>query len=183
MPGFTKPTLAECYWFGVDRTRWSRTVHALAMGREYSDPFQGLGKGYPSEIANLCMFVCCLGCAFGLGIGQALSVCGNYGVNFAACFTCHAREKMRRAFHLPPAFCLPPGIDDCLVHFICMYCASHQEMREAVVRGLDGPGISPLDVHPSSWAHVEGFQAEMEHRQRRLAELQARATVILWPFD
>lgn len=51
-------------------------------------------------------------------------------------------------------------------------CASHQEMREAVVRGLDGPGISPLDVHPSSWAHVEGFQAEMEHRQRRLAELQ-----------
>ncbi len=54
----------------------------------------------------------------------------------------------------------------------CSYCASHQEMREAVVRGLDGPGLSPLDVHPSSWAHVEGFQAEMEHRQRRLAALQ-----------
>lgn len=52
------------------------------------------------------------------------------------------------------------------------YCASHQEMREAVVRGLDGPGISPLDVHPSSWAHVEGFEAEMEHRQHKLAALQ-----------
>jgi hypothetical protein len=53
------------------------------------------------------------------------------------------------------------------------YCASHQEMREAIVRGLDGPGMSPLDVHSSSWRHVEGFQAEMEHRQRKLAALQA----------
>lgn len=54
----------------------------------------------------------------------------------------------------------------------CRYCASHQEMREAIVRGLDGPGMSPLDVHPASWRHVEGFEAEMEHRQRRLAQLQ-----------
>ena len=44
------------------------------------------------------MFVCCLGCAMGLGIGQIVSVCGNYGLNFAAPFTCHAREKMRRSF-------------------------------------------------------------------------------------
>lgn len=58
---------------------------------------------------------------------------------------------------------------------MCRYCASHQEMREAVVRGLDGPGISPLDVHPASWRHCEGFQAEMEHRQRKLATLQVRA--------
>jgi hypothetical protein len=59
------------------------------------------------------------------------------------------------------------------------YCASHQEMREAIVRGLDGPGMSPLDVHPSSWRHVEGFEAEMEHRQLKLAALQARAQLTL----
>lgn len=47
------------------------------------------------------MFVCCLGCAMGLGIGQIISICGNYGINFAAPFTCHAREKMRRCPHQP----------------------------------------------------------------------------------
>ena len=29
---------------------------------------------------------------------------------------------LRRRFKLPPIFLLPPGIDDCLVHFLCM-CA------------------------------------------------------------
>ena len=71
-------------------------MHALNMGREYSDPFKGLGRSYPDEIGQLCGFVCMLGCAFSLGIGQAISLFGNYGVNFAACFTCHAREKLRR---------------------------------------------------------------------------------------
>ncbi len=71
-------------------------MHALNMGREYSDPFRGLGRSYPDEIGQLCGFVCMLGCAFSLGIGQAISVCGDYGVNFAACFTCHSREKLRR---------------------------------------------------------------------------------------
>ena len=52
------------------------------------------------------------------------------------------------------------------------YCASHQEMREAVVRGLDGPGMSPLDVFPRAWQHVPGLQPELEHRQRKLARLQ-----------
>jgi hypothetical protein len=88
--------------------RWSRTVHALNMGREYSEPFKGLGRSYPDEIGQLCGFVCMLGCAFGLGIGQAVSICGNYGVNFAACFTCHAREKLRRcAFPAQPLALLP----------------------------------------------------------------------------
>ena len=81
--------------------RWARTVHALNMGREYSDPFRGLGRSYPDEIGQLCGFVCMLGCAFGLGIGQAISICGDYGVNFAACFTCHAREKLRRRARPP----------------------------------------------------------------------------------
>ena len=71
-------------------------MHALNMGREYSDPFRGLGRSYPDEIGQLCGFVCMLGCAFSLGIGQAISICGDYGVNFAACFTCHSREKLRR---------------------------------------------------------------------------------------
>ena len=47
-------------------------------------------------------------------------------------------------------------------------------MREAIVRGLDGPGLSPLDVYPTSWQHVEGLQPELEHRQRKLAKLQVR---------
>lgn len=76
--------------------RWARTVHALNMGREYSEPFRGLGRSYPDEIGQLCGFVCMLGCALSLGIGQGISICGNYGANFAACFTCHAREKLRR---------------------------------------------------------------------------------------
>lgn len=67
-----------------------------------------------------------MGCIFGCGIGQAISLCGNAGANFGACYSCHARERMRRKWNLPPAFCLPPGIDDCLVHFLCFYCASHQ---------------------------------------------------------
>ena len=54
----------------------------------------------------------------------------------------------------------------------CRYCASHQEMRESVVRGLDGPGMSPLDVFPRSWQHLAGLPAELEHRQRKLARLQ-----------
>lgn len=32
------------------------------------------------------------------------------------------------------------GVDDCLVHFLCFYCASHQELRESIMRGMDGPG-------------------------------------------
>ena len=71
-------------------------MHALNMGREYSEPFRGLGRAYPDEIGQLCGFVCMLGCALSLGIGQGISICGNYGANFAACFTCHAREKLRR---------------------------------------------------------------------------------------
>ncbi|BDA45424.1 hypothetical protein COCOBI_07-2110 [Coccomyxa sp. Obi] len=163
----------ECYWFSVDRTRWSRTTHALRLGREYTEPFQGFGKGDKHEISSLCWFQCCLGLALTLGVGQFFSICGNYGLNCAACYTCHAREKLRRRFDLPSAFGLPPGIDDCLVHFICLYCATHQEMREAIARGLDGPGISPLDVHPESWAHVPGFEEEMAHRKAKLAAVKA----------
>ena len=44
-----------------------------------------------------------------------------------------------------------------------------------MVRGLDGPGLSPLDVYPRSWEHVEGLKAEVEHRQRKLAQLQVQA--------
>lgn len=31
-----------------------------------------------------------------------------------------------RKYDLPPTFGLCPGVDDCIVHFFCMYCASHQ---------------------------------------------------------
>ena len=58
------------------------------------------------------------------------------------------------------------------LHHDRRYCASHQEMRESVVRGLDGPGLSPLDVYPRPWRHVDGLKAELEHRQQKLARLQ-----------
>ena len=54
------------------------------------------------------------------------------------------------------------------------YCATHQEMREAVVRRLDGPGISPLDVMPQTWAHCPGFKEEMEHRRRKVEAIKVR---------
>ena len=146
---------------------------------------------------------------------------------------------------------LPAGIDDCCVHFLCGYCASHQELREAIMRGLDGPGrvsefwqhfamsfafpftnlhkwrmrskgsnfinihrpnwaqsclsgrrgvslfwlpptrnltlpstagISPLDVWPASWKHVEGFEQEMEHRKAKL-EILREAGQLFLPFE
>jgi hypothetical protein len=42
-------------------------------------------------------FQCCLGLALTLGVGQFFSICGNYGLNCAACYTCHTREKFRRS--------------------------------------------------------------------------------------
>ena len=54
----------------------------------------------------------------------------------------------------------------------CRYCATHQEMREAIARGLDGPGISPLDVMPETWAHCPGFKEEMEHRRRKIEAIK-----------
>lgn len=54
-------SIRQCYWFGVDRTRWARTTHALRMGREYTEPFEGLGTTDKAEISGLCWFMCCLG--------------------------------------------------------------------------------------------------------------------------
>lgn len=47
-----------------------------------------------------------------------------------------------RKYNLPDTFGLGPGVDDCCTHFACMYCASHQEMRELAIRGVDGPGMT-----------------------------------------
>ena len=40
---------------------------------------------------------------------------------------------LRRRFKLPPIFLLPPGVDDCLVHFLCMYALprTHDESAPA----------------------------------------------------
>ncbi len=54
-------SIMQCYWFGVDRTRWARTTHALRMGREYTEPFEGFGTSDKHEISSLCWFMCCLG--------------------------------------------------------------------------------------------------------------------------
>ena len=65
------------------------------------------------------------------------------------------------------------------------YCATHQEMREAIARGLDGPGISPLDVYPQTWAHCPGFKEEMEHRRRKIEAIKVRRRcggLDVWPL-
>ena len=117
----------ECFWFGLRETRWARTAYAGNMGREYMMPVQGVGThAYKSEIEALCWMTYILGCIFSCGIGQVFSICGNAGANCAACYTCHTRARMRNTYGLPPVFGLPLGIDDCLVHLLCFYCASHQ---------------------------------------------------------
>ena len=49
-----------------------------------------------------------------------------------------AAAAARRRYQLPPTFCLPPGIDDCLVHFLCFYCASHQVRHVSLLLLLHG---------------------------------------------
>ena len=39
-------------------------------------------------------------------------------------------------------------------------------------------GISPLDVHPQSWAHLPSFEQEMEHRKAKLEAMKARMSAI-----
>ena len=124
-------TMEECYWDGLRQTRWARTVYAANLGREYVLPVRGVGRhGYKSEIKALCWMYFLMGCLFSCGVGQVFSLCGNCCFNFGAVYSCHAREKLRRRYKLPPALGLPPGIDDFLVHFCCLYCAVYQEMRE-----------------------------------------------------
>ena len=168
-------TLSECYWTGLRQIRWARAAYGGALGTEYLFPVQNVGKhGYLSDIQALCWLYFSMSCLFSLGIGQVFSLCGNIGCNFGACYSCHAREKMRRRFGLPPAFGLPPGIDDCAVHFLCFYCSSHQELRELVVRGIDGPGLHILDVLPNSFRQVEGYDSVVVVRQATLQEMAAQ---------
>jgi len=150
-------TMEECYWDGLRQTRWARTVYAANLGREYIFPVRGVGRhGYKSEIKALCWMYFLMGCIFSCGIGQLFSICGNFCFNFSACYSCHAREKIRRRYKLPPAFGLPPGIDDFVAHFFCLYCSVYQEMRELTIRGVDGPGLNILDVLPGSYAAAPG---------------------------
>lgn len=110
-----------------------------------------------------------MGCLLGCGVGQLLSICGNLSVNFAAPYTCHTRSRIRYKYGLPPVIpCCPLGIDDYLVHCFCFYCASHQEMREMAVRGVDGPGLSTMDLHPESYAHLEGYEEALAQRRRKV---------------
>ena len=159
----------ECYWFGLRETRWARTAYAGNLGREYVLPVRGVGThGYKSEIEALCWMTWILGCLMGCGIGQVLSILGNAGINFAAPYTCHTRSRMRYKYGLPPVCCMPLGIDDFLVHCFCFYCASHQEMRELVARGVDGPGLHTMDVHPQSYAHNPGYEEALKKRRRKV---------------
>jgi len=49
-------TCAECAYFGCYKGRWARTVHALNLGREYTDPFDGFSrKGHETADEVLCL--------------------------------------------------------------------------------------------------------------------------------
>lgn len=163
-------TCKECYWFGLREARWARAAYGGNLGREYMLPVKGVGThGYKSEIEALCWLTWLLGCVLGCGIGQVFSILGNASVNFAAPYTCHTRSRMRYKYGLPPVFCcLPVGVDDFLVHLLCFYCASHQEMRELVIRGVDGPGLHTMDVQPEAYKHLPGYEEALKKRRRKV---------------
>lgn len=163
-------TLTECCWTGTRQMRWARGAYGGSLGSEYVMPVQGVGHhGFLSDIKALCGLYFAMSCVFSCGVGQIFSLCGNLGCNFGAWFSCHSREKIRRRFHLPPTFGLPPGIDDFLVHCLCYYCASHQELRELAVRGIDGPGMHIFDVLPDSFNNAPGA-AEAVAKRKALVE-------------
>jgi Cys-rich protein (TIGR01571 family) len=167
-------TFKECYFTGLRQTRWARGAYAGAISPEFLFPVQNIGRhSYTSDIQALCWMYFSMGCVFGCGIGQIFSLCGNLGCNFGACYSCHSRERLRRRFNLPPAFALPPGIDDFLVHFFCLYCASHQELREMALRGVDGPGMHIFDVLPDSFRDVDGIEELVAKRKKVVDEMMA----------
>lgn len=158
-------TWNECLFTGFRQMRWSRAAYSGALGKEYVMPVWSVGRhGYLSDIRALFGLYCAMSCVLSCGIGQVFSLCGNLGCNFGAWYSCHAREKLRRRYELPSTFCLPPGIDDFLVHFFCFYCSSHQEMRELAVRGVDGPGAHVLDVCPESYRGAPGIDKALKDR-------------------
>lgn len=169
-------TVRECYWTGNRQMRWSRAIYAANLGREYVMPVRNIGRhGYKSDIKALCCMYFLMGCIFSCGIGQAITCCGsNLIMNCSAWYSCHARERMRRRYKLPPAFGLPPGIDDCLVHFFCFYCAAHQEARELALRGIDGPGMHILDVLPNSFKTAPGIDEAKAGRRKMLERMLKR---------
>jgi Cys-rich protein (TIGR01571 family) len=168
-------TLEECYWDGLRQTRWARTVYAANLSSEYVLPVRGVGRhGYKSEIKALCWMYFLMGCIFSCGIGQVFSLCGNFCFNFSAFYSCHAREKIRRRYNLPPAFGLPPGIDDFVAHFFCLYCSVYQEMRELTCRGVDGPGLHILDVLPGSYAAAPGGLEAISTRKAAVDEMLSK---------
>ncbi len=64
-----------------------------------------------------------------------------------------------------------------LIKTVGRYCASHQELRELAVRGVDAPGMHVLDVTPRSFAHLPGFPERMAQREAELAAMGAAAYV------
>lgn len=139
-----------------------------------------LGKSSPCAVSGLeswCTKV--LDTKMHNELSSLCTTAGNFGCNFAACYSCHARERMRRKWSLPPIFGLPPGIDDCLVHFFCFYCSSHQELRELAVRGVDGPGMHMFDLVPDSYKHIEGAQAAIDARRVLVEHMVSKPPKIL----
>ena len=54
-------------------------------------------------------------------------------------------------------YCLQPEGTVNRQHHPGRYCATHQELRELAVRGVDAPGLHVLDVCPESFKHLPGF--------------------------
>ncbi|KAK9904816.1 hypothetical protein WJX75_003029 [Coccomyxa subellipsoidea] len=129
-------------------------------------------RTWKEVIGSLSTLYCWASLALGCGLGHLWSAGGSYGLNMMSWFSCVSRQHLRRRFRLPSTFGLPESCDDCAVHTCCMYCASHQELRELAVRGVGGPGIHVLDVTPRSFSHVPGIEVRLQERAAELAAME-----------
>ncbi|DBB02782.1 TPA: hypothetical protein ACH3X1_013614 [Trebouxia sp. C0004] len=152
----------ECWWTGWHDGRWARAAHGAQLGSEYR---WKRGENWHGTTAALGSYVFALNLALSILLSFGFGVGGSFCLSFVGFTTCHSRLHMRRKYGLQSACCLPQRIDDCLVHTCCMYCASHQEIRELAYRGHDGPGISILDVLPQSFKHLPGAAESIAARQ------------------
>lgn len=54
-------TCHQCYWLGVDRTRWARNVYSAGLGREYKAPCVAIPESHwKGRIAAVCEAPLCM---------------------------------------------------------------------------------------------------------------------------
>ncbi|CAL8464391.1 g3926 [Coccomyxa elongata] len=164
-------TVSECFCVGIHPTRWARSAYGGNLGARFRRGTSSQ-RTWKEVIGSLSALYCWASLALSFGLGHLICAGGAWGLNFMSWFSCVTRRQLRRRFRLPATFGLPDGCDDCAVHTCCMYCASHQELRELAVRGVGGPSIHVLDVTSRSFSHVPGIEARLQQRAAELAIME-----------